>query len=143
MGPFSVKSYLECMLQDKVWGNMICCYLVASMWGSRLSVLNGDTCKETRIRHNLQLRDADFCLLFNSDVYNGHYSAICRDDQLLLITDKVTPKRAIERSWILNGKEGCRQRKWVLYKFAFFVSKTHYKIELIFFSHSTMVFHHI
>ena len=31
LGPFSVKSYLQWMLEDKVWGDMICCYLVASM----------------------------------------------------------------------------------------------------------------
>ena len=97
MGPFSVKSYLEWMLQDTVWGDMICCYLVVSMWGCRISILNGDTCKETRIRHDLPLREADFCLLFNSNVYNGHYSAICRDDQLLLITEKVTPKQGYRK----------------------------------------------
>ena len=74
MCPFSVRSYLEWMLQD------------------RLTILNGDTCNKTRIRHELPLRDADLCLLFNSDVFNGHYSAICMDDQLLLITVNVTPK---------------------------------------------------
>ena len=26
MGPFSVKSYLQWMLEDKVWGDMVCCY---------------------------------------------------------------------------------------------------------------------
>ena len=97
MGPFSVQSYLEWMLQDKVWGNMVCCYFVASMWSCRLSILNGDTCKETRSRHDLPLREAHFCCLFNSDVYNGHYSAICRDDQLLLITEKVTPKEGYRK----------------------------------------------
>ena len=85
------------MLQDKVWGDLICSYLVASIWGCRLSTLNGDTCKETGIRHDFQLRDADFWLLFNYDVYNGHYSAICRDDQLLLITEKVTPKKGYRK----------------------------------------------
>ena len=111
MGPFSVKSYLECMLQDKVWGNMIGCYLVASMWGCRLSILNGDTCKETRVRHNLQLGDVDFCLLFNSDVYNGHYSAICRDDQLLLITDKVTPKKGYRKELDVEWERRVQAKK--------------------------------
>ena len=97
MGPFSVRSYLGWMLQDKVWGDMICCYLVASMWGCRLSILNGDTCKETRIRHDLPLKEADYCLLPNSDVYNGHYSAICRDYMLLLIAEKVTPKEGYRK----------------------------------------------
>ena len=97
MGPFSVGNYLEWMIQDKVWGDMIYCYLVASMWGCRITILNGDTCKETRIRHDLPLKEADFCLLHNSDVYNGHYSAICRDDQLLLITEKVTLKEGYRK----------------------------------------------
>ena len=74
------------------------------MWGCRLSILNGDTCKETRIRHDLPLRDADLCLLFNSDVYNGHYSAICRDDQLLLITEKVTHKEAYRKELDVEWK---------------------------------------
>ena len=40
---------------------------------------------------------SDFCILYNSDVYNGHYSAICRDDQMLLITEKVTPKEGYRK----------------------------------------------
>ena len=82
LGPFSVKSYLQWMLEDKVLGDMIYCYLLASMWGCRLTVLQGDTCKEIRIRHDVTLKDADICLLYNSDSFNGHYSAICRDDEL-------------------------------------------------------------
>ena len=40
LGPFSVKSYLQWMLEDKVMGgDMICCYLLASMWECRLTVL--------------------------------------------------------------------------------------------------------
>ena len=38
---FSVRSYLEGMLQDKVWGDMICCYILASMWGCILTIPNG------------------------------------------------------------------------------------------------------
>ena len=26
MEPFSVKSYLQWMLEDKVWGDIVCCY---------------------------------------------------------------------------------------------------------------------
>ena len=108
LGPFSVKSYLQWMLEDKVWGDMICCYLLASMWGCRLTVLQGDTCKEIRIRHDVTLKDADICLLYNSDSYNGHYSAICRDDELLLETEKVTPKQGYRKEldieWERNVK---------------------------------------
>ena len=49
-------------------------------------------CKEVRIRHDVTLKDADVCLPYNSDTINGHYSAICRDDEMLLETEKVTPK---------------------------------------------------
>ena len=108
LGPFSEKSYLQWMLEDKVWGDMICCYLLASMWGYRLTVLQGDTCKEIRIRHDVSLKDADVCLLYNSDSFNGHYSAICRDDELLLETEKVTPKQGYRKEldveWERNVK---------------------------------------
>ena len=103
-----MKSYLQWMLEDKVWGDMICCYLLASMWGCRLTVLQGDTCKEIRIRHDVSLKDADICLLYNSDSFNGHYSAICRDDELLLETEKVTPKQGYRKEldveWERNVK---------------------------------------
>ena len=94
--------------EDKVWGDMICCYLVAFMWGCRLTVLQGDTCKEVRIRHDVTLKDADVCLLYNSDSFNGHYSAICRDDEMLLETEKVTPKdgyrKELDVEWERNVK---------------------------------------
>ena len=87
---------------------MICCYLLVSMWGCRLTVLQGDTCKEIRIRHDVSLKDADICLLYNSDSFNGHYSAICRDDELLLETEKVTPKQGYRKEldveWERNVK---------------------------------------
>ena len=96
------------MLEDKMWGDMICCYLLASMWGCRLTVLQGDTCKEIRIRHDVSLKDADVCLLYNSDIFNGHYSAICRDDEMLLETEKVTPKQRYRKElgveWERNVK---------------------------------------
>ena len=38
----------------------------------------------------MPLREADFC-------YNDHYSVICRDDQLLLITEKVTLKEGYRK----------------------------------------------
>ena len=106
LGPFSVKTYLQWMLEDKVWGDMICCYLVASMWGCRLTVMQGDTCKEVRIRHDVTLKDADVCLLYKSDSFNGHYSAIC--DEMLLETEKVTPKdgyrKELDVEWERNVK---------------------------------------
>ena len=111
LGPFSVKSYLQWMLEDKVWGDMICCYLLASMWGCRLTVLQGDTCKEIRIRHDVSLKDADVCLLYNSDSFNGHYSAICRDDEMLLETEKVTPKQGYRKE-MLNGRGMLKLKRW-------------------------------
>ena len=63
------------------------------MAGCTIEILKCDTFKETQIRHDLPVNDSDFGLLFHSDIHNGHYSAICRDDEMLLITEKVTPKR--------------------------------------------------
>ena len=70
--------------------------------------MQGDTCKEIRIRHDVSLKDADVCLLYNSDSFNGHYSAICRDDEMLLETEKVTPKQGYRKEldveWERNVK---------------------------------------
>ena len=63
---------------------------------------------------SLPLKEADLCLLFNSDVYNGHYSAICMDDQLLLITEKVTHKEGYRKELDVEWERGCRPRKWAL-----------------------------
>ena len=49
-GPFSIRSYLKYMVQDKVWGDSIFIGLVASMWGCRISVLRADLWKGGKLQ---------------------------------------------------------------------------------------------
>ena len=32
VGPFSIRSYFKHMVKDKTWGDIVCLYLIASMW---------------------------------------------------------------------------------------------------------------
>ena len=41
-GPFSVKTYLKHILEDGKWGDIIVLYLIAAMWGIRITVIRGD-----------------------------------------------------------------------------------------------------
>lgn len=84
VGPFSIKSYLEYIVKDGVWGDSIMIYLIASMWGLRVTVLAADTCREERFRHDWDLKNVDIGLLFNGSVYCGHYSSLHRLDGNLL-----------------------------------------------------------
>ena len=80
-GPFCIKSYLEYILQDGVWGDFIVLTLISVMWGVRVTVVRGDSCSQVRIRHNYDLNDSDIVLLFNGREVGGHYSSVSRVDQ--------------------------------------------------------------
>ena len=58
IGPFSMKTWCEEMLKDKVYGDLCLLKLIASMWSIRITVLRGDTLEEIRIRHDSNLKDA-------------------------------------------------------------------------------------
>ena len=107
-GPYSVRTYLEFMCRNKSWGDQITCYLIASMWGCQVSVLRGDICVEVHFRHKLSLDQADICLLFNSDLVNGHYSCLLRDDESFLICHPVKESTGCDRNvdvqWERNEK---------------------------------------
>ena len=50
VGPFSLASYLENILEDKAWGDVIFMYLLASMWGVRISVVRSDNLTEIKYK---------------------------------------------------------------------------------------------
>ena len=66
VGPFSIRSYLKYVVKDKTWGDIVCLYLIASMWSLRVIVLNSSTLEEMRIRHNVSFSLVDLPIMFNS-----------------------------------------------------------------------------
>ena len=83
-GPFSVKTYLKHILEDGKWGDIIVLYLIAAMWGIRITVIRGDTCVQLNLRHNEDLTNADLILLYNGMEISGHYTGVARLDQTKL-----------------------------------------------------------
>ena len=53
VGLFSIRSYFKYMIKDKTWGDVICLYLIASIWSLRVTVLNSSSLGEMRIRDNM------------------------------------------------------------------------------------------
>ena len=45
-GPYSLKTWCEEMIKDKVYGDIILLKLIASMWSIRITVLRADTLGE-------------------------------------------------------------------------------------------------
>ena len=52
VGCFSVKTYMEYMVEDETWGDNIMLGLICSMWGVRVSILLIESCTEICLRHN-------------------------------------------------------------------------------------------
>ena len=89
VGPFSLASYLESIIEDKTWGDMIFLYLLASMWGVRISVVRSDNLTEIKYRHQGPLKEVCLGLLYNGkEEGGGHYSPLVRvDGQFLESTE--------------------------------------------------------
>ena len=73
VGPFSMMTWCQEMLKDKVYGDLMLLKLVASMWSIRMSVVRADTLTEIRIRHDLPLEKAECVLVFSGVPVQGHY----------------------------------------------------------------------
>ena len=73
VGPFSMKTWCEEMLKDKVYGDLCLLKLIASMWSIRITVIRGDSLEEIRIRHDLPLTNAEMVLVYNGVPLSGHY----------------------------------------------------------------------
>ena len=88
VGPFSVVSYFNHILQDKQWGDSIMIMLLASMWGLRITVVRGDTGNQIKYRHSKGLKDICVGLMYNGkEEGGGHYSGLMRvDGQYLAAT---------------------------------------------------------
>ena len=79
IGPFSICSYFEHILQDKSWRDSIFVNLLASLWGVRITILRCDTFTEIRYRHEGSLKEVCIGLLYNGkEEGGGHYSPLVR-----------------------------------------------------------------
>ena len=77
------------MVKDKTWGDIVCLYLIASMWSLRVTVLNSSSLGENRIRHNMSFLLVDLPIVFNSVEVSGHFSACIRGNREMLLAGKL------------------------------------------------------
>ena len=70
-------------------GDVICLYLILSMWSLRVTVLNSSTLGEMRIRYNMQFALVDLSIVFNSVDVSGHFSACIRGNKEMLLAGKL------------------------------------------------------
>lgn len=70
-GPFSYKGYLEYMLDDEAWGDLITAEILSLMWGCRVTVLLLPTLTEVRLRHQEDLKNSHLVLILQGNHYNS------------------------------------------------------------------------
>ena len=75
------------------------------MWGCRITVVRSDSCKEVRFRHDKNLGETDFAVLFNCAEKDGHYSAILRIDKTLVRTGSLKRFRNFDYERDLRERE--------------------------------------
>ena len=64
-GPYSIMTWCQTMISDKVYGDLCLLKLIASMWSVRITVVRCDSLSEVGIRHDLPLEKAEIVLLYN------------------------------------------------------------------------------
>ena len=72
-GPYSMMTWCQAMITDKVYGDLCMLKLIASMWSVRITILRCDSLSEVRIRHDLPLDKAEIVLIYNGVPVLGHY----------------------------------------------------------------------
>ena len=78
IGPFSMMTWCQEMLKDKVCGYLMLLKLVACIWSIRITVVRADTLIEIRIRHDLPLEKAECVLVFNGVPVQGKYCGVIK-----------------------------------------------------------------
>ena len=89
VGPFSIVSYMKYIAVSKRWEDTICLILISSMWSARISVELSRTLGQIKFRHDLPLEQADLIVVFNSHEQNGHYTAVIRSNEQVMMADKL------------------------------------------------------
>ena len=65
-GPYSVRTYLEALLDAKTWADSVCLNLISRLFLLRVSVIvAGEDMAITRIRHNGSIRQSDVIVVYN------------------------------------------------------------------------------
>ena len=62
-GPYSFSGYLKALLDGGFWGDKIILTIVSMMFQCGITVLDADTYLQTKICHNVPLKDADIVLV--------------------------------------------------------------------------------
>ena len=63
-GPFTLLTYCKHLLKNKTWGDDLVLTLLSCMFQISITSLNAKTLGETRMRHNLPLKDANLVIVF-------------------------------------------------------------------------------
>ena len=69
-GPFSFKKYLEYILKDTTWGEELLIVAMSQRWQLAITVVHGESLRESRVRHNRPLDEVDLVLVYCG---NNHY----------------------------------------------------------------------
>ena len=63
-GPFTLRTYCKHLLKNKTWGDDLVLTLLSCMFQISITSLNARTLGETRMRHNLPLKDTNLVVVF-------------------------------------------------------------------------------
>ena len=69
-GPFSIVSYLKAMLKGDFYADEITLIVISMMWQVRVTVLNGETLHQIKIRHGNKIEKVDLAVVHCS---GNHY----------------------------------------------------------------------
>ena len=72
-GPFSLVSHLKAMLKGDFYGDEITLIVISMMWQVRVTVLNGETLHQIKIRHGNRLGKADLAVAHCPGITTFHY----------------------------------------------------------------------
>ncbi len=83
-GPYSVRTYLEALLDAKTWADSVCLNLISRLFLLCVSIVTaGEDMAVTRIRHNSSIRQSDVVVIYNG---YSHYVPACKFYVLCLIS---------------------------------------------------------
>ena len=74
LGPFYLVAYLQAMLKGDLYADEITLIVISMMWQVRVTVLNGETLHQIKIRHRNRLEKVDLAVAHCS---GNHYLPLC------------------------------------------------------------------
>ena len=73
-GPFSYQEYLQYLLKDSTWGDEVLIVTMSMRWQIAITLVHDDL-RESRVRHDRPLEDADLVLVYCG---GSHYVGACK-----------------------------------------------------------------